>query len=344
MDKGMEGFAESIKKMNMKTVRQSKVLFLTCLMAGIFWIMDMDNNAMMWIVLPAVYFFTDTFYMIYLKVEMDVTDELAGSDIYQFIGQHAFLPDGYFKMITEKFRKYGLIILAEYLLIAVFSDEKVTNIFIALLCAIAMCAAIWARKKYFMWQLMRNRNTGNLVLGIAGTILNILKFLLISLISIVFEMVVVGNIAEAVEPKMISGQTLERYIGISAFIVMIIAGFLVSIWLYAYRKPSKILNSALITALAIGVAGVAALIVSGRLWYYEINYSTQKITVVHVKEKQYDFSDVQKYEWKSDENDDEVKTLELYLDDGTVLDLEDDSALSSGQGDCGKAQKLTWPQ
>ena len=40
--------------------------------------------------------------------------------------------------------------------------------------------------------------------------------------------------------------------------------------------------------MVIGIAGFICILASARLWYYEINYTTQKITLVHFKEKQYD--------------------------------------------------------
>ena len=88
---------------------------------------------------------------------------------------------------------------------------------------------------------------------------------------------------------MVSGQILERFIGIPAFFVMVVAGLIVPLAGYAFFKPSAILNAALKTAMVIGIAGFICILASARLWYYEINYTTQKITLVHFKEKQYDF-------------------------------------------------------
>ena len=62
---------------------------------------------------------------------------------------------------------------------------------------------------------------------------------------------------------------------------------------------------------------------------------------MHFKEKQYDFSDVEKYNWKTDES---IKSLVLYLNDGTVLDLNGDGAFSDMQGDYDVAEKQIWPQ
>ena len=48
--------------------------------------------------------------------------------------------------------------------------------------------------------------------------------------------------------------------------------------------------------------------------------------------------------WKSGDDDETEKTLVLYLKDETVLDLCDDGAFSSEQGDFEKAQRQAWPQ
>lgn len=47
---------------------------------------------------------------------------------------------------------------------------------------------------------------------------------------------------------------------------------------------------------------------------------------------------------ESGDDDETEKTLVLYLKDETVLDLCDDGAFSSEQGDFEKAQKQAWPQ
>ena len=86
------------------------------------------------------------------------------------------------------------------------------------------------------------------------------------------------------EREMVSGQILERFIGIPAFLVMVVAGLIVPLAGYAFFKPSAILNAAIKTAMVIGIAGFICILASARLWYYEINYTTQKITLVHFKE------------------------------------------------------------
>lgn len=183
-----------------------------------------------------------------------------------------------------------------------------------------------------------------MILTFTDSFLNIFKFLLILLVSFLFCAVFLGVVEGAVEREMVSGQILERFIGIPAFFVMVVTGLIVPLAGYAFFKPSAILNAALKTAMVIGIAGFICILASARLWYYEINYTTQKITLVHFKEKQYDFSDVQRYIWKSGDDDESEKTLVLYLKDETVLDLCDDGTFSSQQGDFEKAQRQAWPQ
>lgn len=343
MDKAEEIFAEGIEDRNVKTIRQARVLFVICLMAGMFIIFESDD-IFKWAAVLAVYFFTDSFYKKYLRVEANLADDMTGNDIYQFIGQHALSVDCYFGIISKKIRKYRIIFLAEYFLCAILSDSKGYGMIIAVLSVVVTYATAWIKKKYFICRLVGKLKPVEMILTFTDSFLNIFKFLLILLVSFLFCVVFLGVAEGAVEREMVSGQILERFIGIPAFFVMVVAGLIVPLAGYAFFKPSAILNAALKTAMVIGISGFICILASARLWYYEINYTTQKITLVHFKEKQYDFSDVERYIWKSVDDDETEKTLVLYLKDETVLDLCDDGAFSSEQGDFEKAQRQTWPQ
>lgn len=318
MDKAEEIFAEGIEDRNVKTIRQARVLFVICLMAGMFIIFESDD-IFKWAAVLAVYFFTDSFYKKYLRVEANLADDMTGNDIYQFIGQHALSVDCYFGIISKKIRKYRMIFFAEYFLCAIFSDSKGYGLIIAVLSVVVTYATAWIKKKYFICRLVGKLKPVEMILTFTDSFLNIFKFLLILLVSLLFCVVFLGVADGAVEREMVSGQILERFIGIPAFFVMVVAGLIVPLAGYAFFKPSAILNAALKTAMVIGIAGFICILASARLWYYEINYTTQKITLVHFKEKQYDFSDVERYIWKSGDDDENEKTLVLYLKDETVL-------------------------
>lgn len=55
MDKAEEIFAEGIEDRNVKTIRQARVLFVICLMAGMFIIFESDD-IFKWAAALAVYF------------------------------------------------------------------------------------------------------------------------------------------------------------------------------------------------------------------------------------------------------------------------------------------------
>ena len=55
MDKAEEIFAEGIEDRNVKTIRQARVLFVICLMAGMFIIFESDD-IFKWAAVLAVYF------------------------------------------------------------------------------------------------------------------------------------------------------------------------------------------------------------------------------------------------------------------------------------------------
>ena len=110
MDKAEEIFAEAIEDRNVKTIRQARVLFVICLMAGMFIIFESDD-IFKWVTVLAVYFFTDSFYKKYLRVEANLADDMSGNYIYQFIGQHALSVDYYFEIIAKKSANTGLLFL-----------------------------------------------------------------------------------------------------------------------------------------------------------------------------------------------------------------------------------------
>lgn len=55
MGKAEEIFAEGIEDRNVKTIRQARVLFVICLMAGMFIIFESDD-IFKWVAVLAVYF------------------------------------------------------------------------------------------------------------------------------------------------------------------------------------------------------------------------------------------------------------------------------------------------
>lgn len=73
-----------------------------------------------------------------------------------------------------------------------------------------------------------------MILTFTDSFLNIFKFLLIPLVSLLFCVVFLGVAEDAVEREMVSGQILERFIGIPAFFVMVVAGLIVPLAGYAF--------------------------------------------------------------------------------------------------------------
>ena len=176
MNKAEEIFAEGIEDRNVKTIRQARVLFVICLMAGMFIIFESDD-IFKWVTVLAVYFFTDSFYKKYLRVEANFADDMTGNNIYQFIGQHALSVDCYFGIIAKKIRKYRIIIFAEYFLCAIFSETKVYALLIAVLSVVVTYSAAWIKKKYFICRLVGKLKPVEMILTFTDSFLNIFKFL-----------------------------------------------------------------------------------------------------------------------------------------------------------------------
>ena len=204
MDKAEEIFAEGIEDRNVKTIRQARVLFVICLMAGMFIIFESDD-IFKWAAVLAVYFFTDSFYKKYLRVEANLADDMTGNDIYQFIGQHALSVDCYFGIISKKICKYRIIFLAEYFLCAIFSDSKGYGLIIAVLSVVVTYATAWIKKKYFICRLVGRLKPVEMILTFTDSFFNIFKFLLILLVSLLFCVVFLGVAEDAVKRLMKKG-------------------------------------------------------------------------------------------------------------------------------------------
>ena len=80
MDKAEEIFAAGTPSRSFESIMLARVLFVICLMAGMFIIFESDD-IFKWAAVLAVYFFTDSFYKKYLRVEANLADDMTGNDI-----------------------------------------------------------------------------------------------------------------------------------------------------------------------------------------------------------------------------------------------------------------------
>lgn len=356
MNGRIDNFAKTIKDKNTKEARMSNSLFVICLMAAavVMLLFTYDNkgdfDVFQWenltclIPLISVYLFTDKFYKKYLRID----DYVLPLNLSDFMNMHALSTEEYFTYIARKIFPFQAIMIVVFGMLSVLSENKLVNILTTLASTIVTFLTGFLKKKMYIRRLMKEGKALGILLGLLDGVMLFIQLVLIVTVGICFSFFAMF-IAEAVaEKEMINGQVLERIIGEPFLFIMFLLGIgTFFVCYYLFTKKSFLSNTILRLSLIIGLTGMIGIFISSRFWYYEINYTTEKITIVHFTEKQYDFSDVENYEWKVIEDsdvDNPLKTLVLYLCDGTVLDLNADGAFSSYQGNYEQQAKRVWPQ
>ena len=356
MNKRIDDFAKTIKGKNAKDARMANTLFVISLMAAavvmhLFHYGDnSDFDVFQWenlvclIPLISVYLFTDKYYKKYLRID----DYVLPLNLSDFMNMHALSTEEYFTYIAKKIFPFQAIMIVVFGMLSVLSENKPVNILTTLASAIVTFLTGFLKKKIYIQRLMKEGKTLGILLGVLDGVMLFIQLVLIVTVGICFSLFAFFIAETMVEEEMIKGQVLERIIGEPFLFIMFLLGIgTFFVCYYLFTKKSFLSNTILRLSLIIGLAGMIGIFISGRFWYYEINYTTEKITIVHFAEKQYDFSDVENYEWKVIEDsdvDDPLKTLVLYLCDGTVLDLNADGAYGSSQGDYEQQAQRVWPQ
>ena len=356
MNKRIDDFAKTIKGKNAKDARMANTLFVISLMAAAVVMLlfhygdNSDFDVFQWenlaclIPLISVYLFTDKYYKKYLRID----DYVLPLNLSDFMNMHALSTEEYFTYIAKKIFPFQTIMIVVFGMLSVLSENKLVNILTTLASAIVTFLTGFLKKKIYIQRLMKEGKTLGILLGVLDGVMLFIQLVLIVTVGICFSFFAFFIAETVVEEEMIKGQVLERIIGEPFLFIMFLLGIgTFFVCYYLFTKKSFLSNTILRLSLIIGLAGMIGIFISGRFWYYEINYTTEKITIVHFAEKQYDFSDVENYEWKVIEDsdvDDPLKTLVLYLCDGTVLDLNADGAYGSSQGDYEQQAQRVWPQ
>lgn len=293
MNERIDNFAKTIKEKNAKDARMANTLFVICLMAaavvmllfnygdkGELDVFQWENLACL-IPLVSVYLFTDKFYKKYLRID----DYVLPLNLSDFMNMHALSTEEYFTYIARKIFPFQAIMIVVFGMLSVLSENKLVNILTTLTSAIVTFLIGFLKKKIYIRRLMKEGKTLGILLGLLDGTMLIVHIVLIVTVGICFSFLTM-IIAEAVaEKEMIKGQVLERIIGKPFLFIMFLLGIGIFLVCYSFTKKSFISNTILRVSLIIGLAGMIGIFISSRFWYYEINYTTEKITIVHFTEK-----------------------------------------------------------
>lgn len=340
MDERVEKFVINLKGKNERGRRLSNQLFVCFLMSIALMMLEQK-----WAVLPLVaeLLFIDKFYQKYLLVDSDGAKHY----FYEIMRVHAMPIDSYFEYISRKLRPYQLIIGLECILAIILSDTKIITALISIVIFLLSFLLGEIKKRIFLIRLTSSSRS-HYVFSFFEGLEAIISMVFSIIVSAVFAFLGLAIVSGFLEKKMIEGEIWERGEATPAVMVVFFLGMLIwEIW-YGFGKINFV-NKILIKLGQIAtITGLLALLLSARFWYYEINYSNEKIKIVHIREKEYDFSDIIDYGWKVDEDyEDEEEPysyLVLHFNDGTVLDLEKEGAYTSYGGNYEAKQKELWPE
>lgn len=211
MNERIDNFAKTIKDKNAKEARLSNSLFAICLMAAaVVMLLFVDRgdkgglDVFQWgnltclIPLISVYLFTDKFYRKYLRIEEDVFQQ----NLSDFMNMHALSTAEYFTYIARKIFPFQVIIIVEFGMLSVLSENRLVNILTTLASAIVTFLTGFLKKKMYIRRLMKERKALDILLGLLDGVMLFVQIVLIATVGICFSffaMVIAEDVFEQEE-------------------------------------------------------------------------------------------------------------------------------------------------
>ena len=359
MEKSIQGIAEEVRAHSGSGRRYANMCFVVSILAGILFMVFRDDERMKtWVAGYGVLLvletgcFTYWFYRSYLmwQLQEKYKNLKMEAQMSEWMRVHNISIEEYFHYVAGKLLPYQMILFAAFLVCALLSDHKLQYIGVSVLC-IAVSFLIGYLYEFYYYKKVQSRSN---FLGFAflhGVFLYVLYMINfgIMLLAAFAGYSVISNVGGT---RMPDGEIVVRGVGESwmfiAFILSAIFFIFVVVFCPAFSGRLAKWRKAVCTVFGVGMVGFTLLtILAGRWWYEEINYTRQEIRVVHGQEQVYSFSDVTDYSWDKIDPEDienEEKTLVLHLSDGTVVDVMNQCAYMTDQGDYEKKALMYFPQ
>ena len=233
---------------------------------------------------------------------------------------------------------------------ALLSDRKLQYIGVSILC-IAVSFLIGYLYEFYYYKKVRSRSNFFGFAFLHGVFLYVVYMINFG-IMLLAAFAGYGVISDVGSARLPDGEIVVRGVGESwmfiAFILSAIFFIFVVVFCPAFSGRLAKWRKAVCAVFGVGMIGSMLLtILAGRWWYEEINYTQQEIRVVHGQEQVYSFSDVTDYSWDEidpEDTENEEKTLVLHLSDGTVVDVMNQCAYMTDQGDYEEEALVYFPQ
>ena len=359
MEKSIQGIAEEVRAHSGSGRRYANICFVVSILAGILFMVFRDDERMKtWVAGYGVLLvletgcFTYWFYRSYLmwQLQEKYKNLKMEAQMSEWMRVHNISIEEYFHYVAGKLLPYQMILFAAFLVCALLSDHKLQYIGVSVLC-IAVSFLIGYLYEFYYYKKVQSRSN---FLGFAflhGVFLYVLYMINfgIMLLAAFAGYSVISNVGGT---RMPDGEIVVRGVGESwMFITFILSAiFFIFVVVFSSAFSSRLARwrKAVCVVFVVSMAGSMLLtILAGRWWYEEINYTRQEIRVVHGQEQVYSFSDVTDYSWDKidpEDTENEEKTLVLHLSDGTVVDVMNQCAYMTDQGDYEEEALMYFPQ
>lgn len=359
MEKNIQDIAEEVRAHSGSGRRYANICFVVSILAGILFMVFRDDERMKtWVAGYGVLLvletgcFTYWFYRSYLiwQLQEKYKNLKMEAQMSEWMRVHNIPIEEYFHYVAGKLLPYQMIIFTAFLVCALLSDRKLQYIGVSILC-IAVSFLIGYLYEFYYYKKVQSRSNFFGFAFLHGVFLYVVYMINFG-IMLLAAFVGYGVISGVGGARLPDGEIVVRGVGESwmfiAFILSAIFFIFVVVFCSACSSRLAKWRKAACAVLGVGMAGSMLLtILAGRWWYEEINYTRQEIRVVHGQEQVYSFSDVTDYSWDKIDPEDaenEEKTLVLQLSDGTVVDVMNQCAYMTDQGDYEKEALMYFPQ
>ena len=359
MEKNIQDIAEEVRAHSGSGRRYANICFVVSILAGILFMVFRDDERMKtWLAGYGVLLvletgcFTYWFYRSYLiwQLQEKYKNLKMEAQMSEWMRVHNIPIEEYFHYVAGKLLPYQMIIFTAFLVCALLSDRKLQYIGVSILC-IAVSFLIGYLYEFYYYKKVQSRSNFFGFAFLHGVFLYVVYMINFG-IMLLAAFVGYGVISGVGGARLPDGEIVVRGVGESwmfiAFILSAIFFIFVVVFCSACSSRLAKWRKAAYAVLGVGMAGSMLLtILAGRWWYEEINYTRQEIRVVHGQEQVYSFSDVTDYSWNKidpEDTENEEKTLVLQLSDGTVVDVMNQCAYMTDQGDYEKEALMYFPQ
>lgn len=359
MEKNIQDIAEEVRAHSGSGRRYANICFVVSILAGILFMVFRDDERMKtWVAGYGVLLvletgcFTYWFYRSYLiwQLQEKYKNLKMEAQMSEWMRVHNIPIEEYFHYVAGKLLPYQMIIFTAFLVCALLSDRKLQYIGVSILC-IAVSFLIGYLYEFYYYKKVQSRSNFFGFAFLHGVFLYVVYMINFG-IMLLAAFVGYGVISGVGGARLPDGEIVVRGVGESwmfiAFILSAIFFIFVVVFCSACSSRLAKWRKAAYAVLGVGMAGSMLLtILAGRWWYEEINYTRQEIRVVHGQEQVYSFSDVTDYSWDKidpEDTENEEKTLVLQLSDGTVVDVMNQCAYMTDQGDYEKKALMYFPQ